>query len=473
MRTEPAPVHAPESALERAFDRASGTSAVSGNAVALLFDGPEIYRAMHEMIAGARRRIHFENYIFRDDECGCGFADALIARARDGITVRILYDWVGSIATGRRHWHRMREAGIEVATFNPPRLGAPASIISRNHRKTMIVDGCRAITGGHCIGNEWAGDAARGREPWRDTAVSIEGPAARTLDGTFAAVWAVAGQPQPDDTAEVDPDVSAAGDHVVRVVANRPGEERTWRTIDLLLGVGADRIWVTEAYLAGFPRLFQIFQDAATDGVDVRLLVPGASDLPMIRNISRTGYRRLLRSGVRLWEWGGPMLHAKTMSIDSRWVRVGSSNLNPSSLVANWELDVFVESHQLAKELDRRFADDLAHASEVVTRVRRLPSVPGIGRPTALVATEPAKPIGGPHRPRPGMLERRRRAYLRVASLSHAARTALAGSFGGGLVMFAAVLALFPRTAAYTTAALAGVAGVALLVSTLARKRHG
>lgn len=470
MRSEPAPVHAPESALERALDRASGTVAIGGNAVSLLCDGPEIYPAMHRMIAAATRRIHFENYIFRDDECGTGFADALMARARDGIRVRVLYDWIGSMGTGAAFWRRMRAAGVVVAPFNPPRLAAPFSIISRDHRKTMTVDGCRGITGGHCIGNEWAGDPARGREPWRDTAVAIEGPAARALDAAFATVWQATGRPRPDDGTEVEPEVAAAGDHVVRVVATRPGEERTSRTIDLLLGVGAERIWVTEAYLAGIPRLFQAFQDAATDGVDVRLLVPGASDLPMVRNLSRTGYRRLLRSGVRLWEWGGPMLHAKTISVDGRWLRVGSSNLNPSSLIANWELDVFVESPALARELDRRFTDDLARSSEVVTRLRRLPPVPGIGRPMALVATEPA--LAPPRGHRPGMLERRRRAYLRVTSLTHAARAALAGSFGAGLVIFALVLALFPRIAAYTTAAMAGLAGIALLVTAMAR-RHG
>lgn len=467
---EPAPVHAPETALERALDRASGTVAIGGNAVTLLCDGPEIYPAMHRMIAEATRRIHFENYIFRDDECGCGFADALIARAREGIIVRVLYDWIGSIGTSRRLWRRMREAGIDVAPFNPPRLGRPFAIISRDHRKTMVVDGKRGITGGHCIGNEWAGDEARGREPWRDTAVAIEGPAARTLDTAFAEVWQGAGRPRFDDAAEVEPEVGAAGDHVVRVVATRPGEERTWRTIDLLLGTGAERIWVTEAYLAGFPRLFQVFKDAAADGVDVRLLVPGASDLPMIRNFSRTGYRGLLRAGVRLWEWGGPMLHAKSMSIDGRWVRVGSSNLNPSSLIANWELDVFLESRDLAKQMDRQFSEDLASASEVVARERPLPAVPGIGRATALVATEPAKGRRGRHRP--GMLERRRRAYLRVTSLTRAAQSALAGSFGAALLIFALILALFPRTAAYTTAALAGAGGLALLISALAR-RHG
>src|SRR5690606_5773374 len=110
--------------------------------------------------------------------------------------------------------------------------------------------------------------------------------------------------------------------------------------------------------LAGPQRIFQVFEDAASDGVDVRLLVPGASDLPMVRNLSRTGYRRLLRSGVRIWEWGGPMLHAKAICIDGRWVRVGSSNFNPSSLTANYELDVLIDDRRMAQQFDQQFLED-------------------------------------------------------------------------------------------------------------------
>ncbi len=470
MITEPAPLHAAVPVLERAVERASGAVAIPGNSVRLLFDGPEIFATMHRQIAAARHRIHFENYIFRDDECGTGFAEAMIARAREGVRVRVLYDWLGSIGTSWRFWQRMRDAGIEVVGFNAPRFGSPVGLISRDHRKTLVVDGATAVTGGHCIGTEWAGDPARGRQPWRDTAVEIVGPAGRALDVAFADAWQ-AGGGSPPGAGEVEPDVAVAGDKKVRVVATRPGEERVWRVIDLMLGVGAERIWVTEAYLAGPPRLFQVFEDAARDGVDVRLLVPGASDIPMVRNISRTGYKRLLLAGVRLWEWGGPMLHAKSMAIDSRWMRVGSSNLNPSSLMANWELDVFVESPELASQLDRRFVDDLARSGEVLTRRRRLPPLPGFRRRTALVATEPA--LGERLAHRPGMLERRRRAYLRLASLTRAAHAALAGSAAIGLLVFALVLALLPRLMAYTTAALAALGGVTLLMGMWLRRRGG
>src|SRR5690606_23666280 len=323
-------------AIERAAARASGAIAVPGNGVQLLFDGPEIYPVMHQAIAAATRRIHFENYIFRDDATGRRFADALIEWASGGIKVRVLYDWIGSIRTPRAFWQRMRDAGIEVHAFGRFRLIDPLAIISRDHRKVMVVDGHTAVTGGHCIGDEWAGDSARGRQPWRDSAVAINGPAARVVDQAFGTIWRFAGGKPYDDAVEVDPEVPVGGDQEVRVVATRPGESRASRAMELLFGIGAERIWITEAYMAGLPRVTQLFRDAARDGVDVRLLVPGASDLPMIRNVTRTGYRKLLGSGVRVWEWAGPMLHAKSMSVDGRWLRVGSSNLNPSSRLANW-----------------------------------------------------------------------------------------------------------------------------------------
>ena len=438
-----------ESSLIRATDRATGQRAIGGNSVRLLYDGPENYQAMIALIEGARRRIHLENYIIRDDRIGNRFADKLIEQASRGVKVRVLYDWFGSSGTSSKYWRRLREGGIEVRSFGAPRLGALLSFVSRDHRKVLTVDGCRAITGGLCIGDEWVGDPAESRQPWRDTALDVQGPAARAIDQSFGWVWSAAGGDSILDEDEVASDVESTGSTEVRVVATRPGEERTWRTIELMLGICAERIWVTEAYLAGPRRLYQMFEDAANDGVDVRLLVPGASDIPVIRDISRTGYRRLLRSGVRIWEWGGPMLHAKTMSIDSRWIRVGSSNLNPSSLIANWELDLIVEDHELAKAMDLRFTSDLGGSGEVVRRVRWLPAVPVLRRPTALVVSERA--IGGKGH-RPTLKERGKRALIRAAVLGRAARAALLGMAATSLTVTAILLILFPRIASYLTA---------------------
>lgn len=457
----------PEVAADRigqAIDRAGGADAIGGNRLELLIDGPATYRAMHDLIGAATRRIHCENYIFRSDGVGQRFAEALAAKAREGVRVRVLYDWLGSIATSRAQWRMLREAGAEVRAFSPPRLRDPLALINRDHRKLLSVDGSAAITGGLCIGDEWLGDPERQQAPWRDTAVLLEGPAARAADLAFAESWQAAGGEVPG-ADEVDPEVARRGDTAVRVVATRPGDSRAWRVLDLILGLAVERIWVTDAYLAAPARLYQVFQDAAADGVDVRLLLPGGSDIPLVRDISRTGYRRLLRSHVRIWEWGGTMLHAKTVTVDGRWARIGSSNLNPSSLVANWEIDLFVADRVLAAAMERQFAADLEGSGEVVARLsgegRRLP-----GRPGLTVAG------GVQARPPSGLRERRRRVVIRAAALIRAARAVLMATASALLLAAAVLLAFFPRFAAYSLAAVFAVLALILAVGSLSRRRR-
>ena len=182
--------------------------------------------------------------------------------------------------------------------------------------------------------------------------------------------------------------VAPQGEAEVRVIGGEPGRERTYRVIELLAAGSIERLWITDAYLVAPPRLFQALRDAARDGVDVRLLVPGSSDLPLVRNLSRIGYRDLLRSGVRIYEWDGPMLHAKTIVADGRWTRVGSSNLNPSSLMGNWELDVLIEDPDLADAMERQFRLDIARSREVTRRPVRGPAAASARAPDRAAATQ-------------------------------------------------------------------------------------
>lgn len=472
-----AAVAAAAGALRRGTDRVSGTQPVDGNLVKLLFDGPDTYRVMHELIRGAERRIHLENYIIRDDGTGRGFADALIERARAGVTVRVLYDWIGCFGTSRRFWNRLRDAGIEVVAFGPPRFDDPLLIFARDHRKLLTVDGDAAVTGGLCIGDEWVGDPEAGRQPWRDTATLVRGPAARLFDAAFARAWGFAGGGPIDDAAEVPGEVPDAGNVKVRVVATEPGRERAWRTMELLLAVGAERIWITEAYMAAPQRLYQAFQDAARDGVDVRFLLPGSSDIPIVRNLSRMAYRRLLASGVRIWEWDGPMLHAKTLSVDGRFVRVGSSNLNSSSLLANWELDLFIDDRGIASEHDRRFAEDLHRSREMQLVPRRIAAWSGGDTRLAGaiprkidVRREEADLPSGHYR---GALERRRQAMVHFQLLVRGARAAIFGPLALLLFVVATLAILFPEQSAYTGAALAIAAGLALAVRAAGHRARG
>ena len=444
MRSIPA-----EQSVACAINRAAGGRPVPGNQVHLLIDGPNTYRAMLAVIAGATRWVHFENYIIRSDAAGWRFAELLAARAREGIQVRVLYDWLGSFATSRGFWSYLRRAGVEVRAFHPPQLVDAVTNLSRNHRKLVVADGSRAILGGLCIGCEWTVESHAGVQPWRDTAVEIHGPAAAVLDQTFGAVWQITGAKVPPD--QVAGVVEPQGGADIRIISGEPGRERAYRVIELLAAGSVERLWITDAYLLAPPRLFQALRDCARDGVDVRLLVPGSSDLPLIRNLSRIGYRDLLHSGVRIYEWDGPMLHAKTIVCDDRWVRIGSSNLNPSSLLGNYELDVLIEDTALAEAMEAQFRRDVARSREVASRPIRGPRRISQALPAGLTRQSPDVAPGVYHRSR---RERRRQAVLVLRAIASNARRSV---FGPMSVLFVALGALFvalPRQSAYVLAGL-------------------
>jgi len=433
-----------EQSVACAINRAAAGRPVPGNKVDLLIDGPDAYGAMLELIADAARWIHFENYIIRNDAAGRRFADALMERSRAGVRVRVLYDAIGSLYTSRGLWRDLRRAGVEVRGFHPIRPLNLVTNFSRNHRKLVVADGSRAVIGGLCIGCEWTGEGHPDGRPWRDTAVRIAGPASAVLDQAFVRTWRVAGGVVPDDN--VAGRVTPEGDAEVRVIAGEPGRERTFRVIELLAAGSIERLWITDAYLVAPQRLLQGLRDAAKDGVDVRLLVPGSSDLPLVRNLSRIGYRDLLRSGIRIYEWDGPMLHAKTMVADGRWVRVGSSNLNPSSLIGNYELDVLVEDPGLGEAMERQFRLDVARSREVTRRPLRGPRRISRALPTALDHREPD--IAGMHYHRPRR-EAGRRAALALRTIAANARRSVFLPLAAIFVSLGVLFFVLPRVTAH------------------------
>ena len=357
---------------DQTFARAAGAPLIAGNTVRLLRDARENYPAWLEAIRSAKSTVHFETYIIHRDEVGLQFAEALADRARHGVRVRLLYDWLGSFSLSlRRRWPMLARAGVEVRCFNPPRLDRPFGWISRDHRKVITVDGRLAFVSGLCVGRQWVGDPERGREPWRDTGVVIEGPAVADVDLAFAETWAAAGPPLPAADVPDRSSIPAAGTMMARVVASTPTTAQLYR-LDQLIAAGARRsLWLTDAYFVGTTLYVQALKSAALDGVDVRLLVPGSSDVPFVGSVSRAGYRPLLEAGVRIFEWNGTMLHAKTAVADARWARVGSTNLNLTSWLGNWELDVAVEDESFAKTVESMYLDDLSHATEVVLTDQR------------------------------------------------------------------------------------------------------
>ena len=454
---------------DQVFSRTAGAHLVRGNAVSILRDASENYPAWIEAIQQARRFVHFENYILHDDDVGQRFAGAFISKARDGVPVRIIYDWIGCIGTSRSFWRRLREGGVDVRSFNRPRLDQPLGWVTRDHRKCLIVDGEIAFVTGLCVGQMWEGRKERGQAPWRDTGVSLRGPAVAEVALAFADSWSQTGPALPSREVTGTDTVPNAGDVDVRVVASTPGSASLYRLDPLVASLARRTLWLTDAYFAGTSIYVQALRAAAEDGVDVRLLVPGpGSDIPIVQAISRTGYRALLRSGVRVFEWNGPMLHAKTAVADARWARVGSTNLNLSSWVGNRELDLVIEDEAFGQAMEDMFALDLTNSTEIVleprhrvrpaggVRVRRPPRAGGSGTRAAAGALRIGNAIG---------------SVLAARRIHHPAERWLMGQGAMALLVVAFVGFVWPRVLAWPAGALCLWFALALLARAFRRKR--
>jgi len=357
---------------EQAFSRAAGAPLVAGNRVDLLIDAEAAFDAWLAAIAGANATILFENYIFRSDALGHRFLDALVERARAGVQVCVVRDWLGCLGqSSAGFWAPLIAAGGEVRAYNPPRFASPFGWFSRDHRKLLVVDATVGFVGGICVSGTWLGDPVKRIEPWRDTAIAVRGPAVGELVHAFADVWSQLGNPLAPDVGVRAARALPCGNTDLRVVATVPNTAGLYRLDQLIAGMARTNLWLTDAYFVGVAPYVQALIAAARDGVDVRLLVPGSSDIPAVGSLSRAGYRPLLEAGIRVFEWNGSMLHAKTAVADGRWARVGSSNLNLASWMGNCEIDVAIEDQAFARLMEAQYEQDLAHTTEIVLKMPR------------------------------------------------------------------------------------------------------
>jgi cardiolipin synthase len=447
--------------LDVALARAAGAAPVSGNHIRLLRDGPENFPAWLEAIASARSYVYFETYIFKGDRTGQQFAEALSARAREGVKVRVVTDWAGSFGTPSRIWRSMRDAGVEVRSFNPFDWSSPLGWVHRDHRKTVSVDGRVAFVSGLCVGDAWAGDPANGIPPWRDTGVQIEGPAVADVEQAFARVWVTMGTPIPEGERRFRKDMGPVGDTRLRVISDEPGTAGLLRLDQFIASAARRSLWITDAYFAGTPPYVQALRAAALDGVDIRLLVPGSSDIPTLQPFSRAGFRALLEAGIRVFEWKGPMLHAKTAVCDGQWARVGSTNLNVASWLSNYELDVALEDARFARQMEEMFLADLENSTELVLSGRRMRSA--VPRPRG--QRVPRQVRGSAGRAAAGAL----RLGNTVGAAISERRTLEGGErrmvFYGGLALLviSVLWAVFPRVLAVPVTIALGWLGLSLL----------
>lgn len=442
---------------EQGITRTGGAPLIPGNRVRILRDSTENYPAWLEAIAAAQRYVLFQNYIIGKDDVGRRFVEALAKKAYQGVRVRVIYDWLGSPFIGSL-FRPLLEAGGEVRCFNPPRFDSPFGLLTRDHRKMVAVDGEVAFITGLCVARRWGGDPARGVAPWRDTGVEVRGPAVADIERAFLRVWKVIA---PDeDGFDLAEGVSAIDDGMnVMVVASEPNRGGLYRLDHFIATVARHTLWLTDAYYVGTPPYVEALRSAARDGVDVRLLVPGSSDLPITQAFTRAGYRPLLEAGVHVFEWNGSMLHAKTSVADGRWSRVGSSNLNLSSWLANYELDLGVYDEDFGRQMQEMYLQDLEKSTEIVLSHRKV---------------RPLRPQRLHLQPLRGSASRAAASALRIGNTVSAAltnRRVLAGSeagtmakFGLGFSVIAVLGFFFPQALAIPVAVLLGWIGLTLLL---------
>jgi phosphatidylserine/phosphatidylglycerophosphate/cardiolipin synthase-like enzyme len=391
--------------------------------------------------------------------------DLLTRKARDGVTVRVLYDWFGTgVGPALGLFSPLMAAGGTVRPFNPPSLTAALGWVRRDHRKLITVDAEVAFIGGLCIGQAWEGRPDLGQEPWRDTAVEIMGPAVEEAEQAFAESWRLASD-NPCESLPMAPSGAPAGSVNLRLIPTDPFTANLLR-LDLLVTTLARRsLWISDAYFIGTGPYLEALRRAAADGVDVRLLLPQDSDVAWTVSISRSLYRPLLEAGVRIFEWSGTMMHAKTAVADGRWARIGSTNLNLTSWIGNWELDVAIEDEGVARTLESHFETDLERCTEIVLGTYR-------GR-----ARLRARREAGAARAAPRRVRSSRRVVRTVTGVGRSVSAAITGNrpvedfelapliaVGAMLVGVALLGLLAPRALAWPIAILAGWTATTMVV---------
>lgn len=374
----------------------AGTPLSIGNRATLLRDGPATYAAMLAAIRAARSSIHMEMYIFEGGDVGQEFADALIARHKAGVKVRLIYDSVGSIDTPKEFFKGLKDAGIEVEEFNPVSAAAVLKkgieLDHRDHRKLVVVDGRVAFLGGINIskvyGSSYSGGSkagggtggsagtsgTRGKadppiqdRPWRDTQVQLEGPVVAQLQRAFLEQWAKLRKEAPLTDAALYPQLSNVGHDVVRAMPGSPddGIDPAYVAIISAIESAETEVRITNAYFVPAPELLGALERAAKRGVDVQLVLPSRSDNWLVLQAGHSYYEDLLEAGVKIYERKNRLLHAKTATVDGVWSTIGSTNLDWRSLQHNDELNAVVLGPDFAATMNAMFDQDRGLSTQI------------------------------------------------------------------------------------------------------------
>ena len=341
-------------------------TAVTGNSVEVLENGV-FFDVLLERIRAAEKSVHFETFLWKEGVLGRRMADALSQQARAGKQVRVLLDAEGSKEAGKTELRQMKEAGCRVVLFHEKGLGNIGVLNDRDHRKIVIIDGREAFVGGHCIVDNWLGDA-EDSEHFADISLRLRGPIVHSVQAAFSENWVG----QTGDLfggEDVFPALEPAGHVLIHAAYVKP--EGSAPAVKILhhtaICLARKRIWIQNPYFIPEPEAIDAFGEAVSRGVDVRVMMPSTagSDNPMVQHAGHRNFEKLLRCGVRLFEYPHTLLHQKVMTIDGVWSAVGSSNFDDRSFETNDEITLGILDPATAQRLDAVFEKYAPRCEEI------------------------------------------------------------------------------------------------------------
>ncbi|CAN5742847.1 phospholipase D-like domain-containing protein [soil metagenome] len=338
---------------------------IDGNKLELLHNGDAYFPVMLEAIRTAQHTINFAAYIVKSDTIGRQFMDALSARARDGVEVRVLLDGIGSSwSLDNSDVRAMQEAGVRFRYYHPVRAWRIDRTNRRSHRRVLVVDGTVAFTGGAAFSDKWAGNA-QDKDHWRDTQVRMEGPIVGQMQAAFQAHWVKEAKETLSGSHQF-PELKPAGNLRAQTVESYSFSVAPVPLVQATAFASATRrIWMANPYVTPADDQVDLLVKAVQRGVDVRLLLPGEhNDQPLTASAGRAAYGRMLEGGVKIYEYQPTMIHLKTLVVDGMFSMFGSSNFDARSSEINEELDVVVYDAGFGREMERIFEQDLAQSRE-------------------------------------------------------------------------------------------------------------
>ncbi len=362
----PHEVAASDARFMRSMSAYSNGAIAGGNAVRTLVNGDEIFPSMLAEIAAARQTINFETYIYWSGKVGYEFARTLAAKSREGVEVRVLIDWVGSLPFDEDLIRVMTDAGVQFVRFRPVHWYTLDRMNNRTHRKLLIVDGRVAFTGGVGIADKWLGDA-RNPDEWRDTHYHVTGPVVAAFQAGFAENWLEAtGETLLGENFY--PKLEPTGDLAAQfVLSSQPNGSQNMELMFLTAIAAAQKnIRIGMAYFVPDETALAQIVDARRRGVEVAVIVPNhLTDVPVVRKGSRHFWGELLRAGVRIFEYQPTMYHPKVLIVDDVWTSFGSANFDERSLRLNDEASLNVYGREFAATQIDIFAEDLSRSREI------------------------------------------------------------------------------------------------------------